>query len=93
MDNTSLSLLSRLRGSDETESWTRLVDLYTPLIRNWLRRYDVQESDAEDLTQEVLLAVSKDLTEFEHGGGQGAFRGRIKTILVNRLRKFWRTLG
>lgn len=38
-----------------------------------------------------MLAVSKDLKKFEHGGGQGAFRGWMKAILVNRLRKFWRT--
>ena len=64
--------------------------LYTPLIRAWLRKYDVQDSDADDLVQEVLLAVSKDLGKFEHGGQPGAFRGWLKAILVNRLRKFWR---
>lgn len=90
MNETSLSLLNRLRGAPEPESWSRLVDLYAPLIRAWLRKYDVQESDAEDLVQEVLLAVSKDLGQFEHGGQPGAFRGWLKAILVNRLRKFWR---
>jgi RNA polymerase sigma-70 factor (ECF subfamily) len=90
MNETSLSLLHRLRCSPESESWTRLVDLYAPLIRAWLRKYDVQESDAEDLVQEVLLAVSKDLGKFDHGGHPGAFRGWLKAILVNRLRKHWR---
>ena len=64
--------------------------MYSPLIRAWLRKYDVQDSDADDLAQEVLLAVSKDLGKFEHGGQPGAFRGWLKAILVNRLRKFWR---
>ena len=91
MNETSLSLLSRLRGSAESESWNRLVELYAPLIRVWLRKYDVQDSDADDLVQEVLLAVAKDLDKFEHGGQPGAFRGWLKAILVNRLRKFWRT--
>jgi RNA polymerase sigma factor (sigma-70 family) len=54
-------------------------------------RYDVQDSDANDLVQEVLLAVSKDLGKFEHAGQPGAFRGWLKAILVNRLRKFWRS--
>jgi RNA polymerase sigma-70 factor (ECF subfamily) len=67
-----------------------LADLYTPLLRAWLRRYDVQDSDANDLVQEVLLAVSKDLGKFEHRGQPGAFRGWLKAILINRLRKFWR---
>jgi RNA polymerase sigma-70 factor (ECF subfamily) len=90
MYETSLSLLHRLRHSPQDDGWSRLADLYTPLIRTWLRRYDVQESDAHDLVQEVLLAVSKDLRTFEHHGQPGAFRGWLKAILINRLRKFWR---
>ena len=93
MNETSLSLLHRLQVSPESESWDRLVTLYAPLIRTWLRKYDVQDSDADDLTQEVLLAVSKDLGKFEHGGQTGAFRGWMKSILVNRLRNFWRARG
>jgi len=90
MNETSLSLLSRLRSSPESDSWNRLIELYTPLLRAWLRKYDVQASDADDLVQEVLLAVSKDLGKFEHGGQAGGFRGWLRAILVNRLRKFWR---
>ncbi|MCA9061015.1 MAG: sigma-70 family RNA polymerase sigma factor [Planctomycetaceae bacterium] len=67
-----------------------MVQLYSPLIKAWLRRYEVQPSDADDLVQEVLLAVSERLGRFEHAGKAGAFRGWLKAILVNRLRKFWR---
>lgn len=90
MNETSLSLLHRLQRSAESENWNRLVALYSPLIRAWLRRYDVQESDADDLVQEVLLSVSKDLGKFTHGGRSGAFRAWLRAILVNRLRNFWR---
>ena len=90
MHETSLSLLERLRQSPQDDGWTRLADLYAPLIRVWLRRYDVQDSDAHDLVQEVMLAVAKDLGKFEHRGQPGAFRGWLKAILINRLRKFWR---
>lgn len=90
MNETSLSLLSRLRREPDSESWSRLVELYGPLIRAWMRKYDVQDSDANDLVQEVLLAVSNDVGKFDHGGEPGAFRGWLRAILVNRLRKFWR---
>jgi len=90
MNETSLSLLNRLRHSPDSESWDRLVQLYSPLIKAWLRRYEVPPNDADDLVQEVLLAVSRDLGRFEHAGQVGAFRGWLKAILVNRLRKFWR---
>ena len=90
MHETSLSLLERLRHSHKNEAWNRLADLYAPLVRVWLRRYDVQDSDANDLVQEVLLTVSKEIGTFEHRGQPGAFRGWLKAILINRLRKFWR---
>ena len=90
MSETSLSLLNRLRHAPEPEAWNRLARMYAPLIRSWLRKYDVQDSDADDLVQEVLLAVSKDLGKFDHGGRSGAFRAWLKKILVNRLRNFWR---
>lgn len=90
MENTSLSLLNRLCESPESETWDRLVELYAPLLKAWLRKYDVQASDADDLVQEVLVAVSKGLGKFKHEGHVGAFRGWLKAILVNRLRNFWR---
>ena len=91
MNETSLSLLNRLCKSPESESWDRLVELYSPLIRTWLQKYDVQDSDANDLVQEVLLSVSQDIGKFEHAGRTGSFRAWVKAILVNRLRKFWRS--
>lgn len=90
MKETSISWLSRLRSSPVSENWNRLVELYAPLIKTWLQKYDVQDSDADDLVQEVLLAVSKDLSKFDHSGQPGSFRAWLKAILVNRLRKFWR---
>ena len=90
MYETSLSLLDRLRHSPKNEAWNRLADLYAPMVRVWLRRYDVQDSDANDLVQEVLLTVSREIGSFEHRGQPGAFRGWLKAILINRLRKFWR---
>ena len=68
-----------------------MVDLYAPLINSWLRKYQVQENDAEDLLQEVLLTVSKELATFDHQGQPGAFRAWLKAILLNRLRNFWRS--
>jgi hypothetical protein len=38
VNETSLSLLGRLRHSPESESWNRLVHLYAPLLRVWLRK-------------------------------------------------------
>lgn len=93
MNQTSLSLLDHVRRSSDGDAWERLTSIYSPLLQRWLTRYDVQESDADDLVQEVLLAVSKDVATFDHNGRDGAFRAWLKTILINRVRNFWRTRG
>ena len=91
MNETSLSLLDQLRTSTDNAAWDRLNRMFGPLIRKWLIKYDVQSTDVDDLAQEVLLAVSKDISTFEHNGRPGAFRAWLKGILVNRLRNFWRS--
>lgn len=91
MSETSLSLLDQLREPQDTVAWGRLHRIYAPLIRKWLTKYDLQDSDADDVTQDVLLAVSKDVANFNHNGRPGAFRAWLKGILANRLRNFWRS--
>jgi len=91
MSETSFSLLNRLRLQPDAESWRRLVDLYTPLIHAWLRRHSVPTADADDLTQEVMSVVVRELPHFKHNQQRGAFRNWLRTITVNRLRVLWRS--
>ena len=74
MDETSLSLLGRLSREADCDSWQRLFDVYTPLLRGWLKRYQVQSSDADDLIQDVLTVVLRELPRFQHNQQAGAFR-------------------
>src|SRR6516165_896311 len=90
MAETSVSLLEHLRTNPEGPAWRRLVELYTPLLRAWLARHGVQPSDADDLVQEVLSVVVRELPDFEHNRRAGAFRAWLRGILVHRLRDFWR---
>lgn len=90
MSDTPVSLLERLRLRPDAGSWQRLVDLYTPLIRAWLRRHALQDPDADDLVQEVLGVLVRELPQFRHDRRPGAFRRWLRTITVNRLRAFWR---
>jgi RNA polymerase sigma factor (sigma-70 family) len=90
MSETSYSLLERLRVEPDDASWKRLVDLYTPLLQKWLRRHFLLEADAEDLVQEVMAVLVREVPRFEHNGQPGAFRRWLRTILVHRLQGFWR---
>ena len=91
MSDTSLSLVERLRLRPDAESWRQLVDLYTPLIHRWLRRHAAPAADADDLTQEVMIVVVRELPQFHHNQQRGAFRNWLRTITVNRLRVLWRS--
>jgi RNA polymerase sigma-70 factor (ECF subfamily) len=86
---TSASLLERLAGTPTDDDWRRLLDLYQPLLRAWMRRAGVSESDADDLAQEVLLVVFREVPRFERRR-QGAFRAWLRTILVHRVRDHFR---
>ena len=90
MPDTSVSLLDRLRSQPDSASWQRLVELYAPLIRGWLLREGLQQSDADDLAQDVLAVLVHELPAFQRQR-PGAFRAWLRTITVNRLRNFWRT--
>lgn len=90
MPDTPISLLERLRLRPDGASWRRLVDLYTPLIRDWLRHHGIKDADSDDLTQEVMQVLVRELPNFQHDLRQGAFRRWLRNVTVNRLRVFWR---
>jgi RNA polymerase sigma-70 factor (ECF subfamily) len=90
MLETSASLLERLRLQPDAAAWQRLIDLYEPLIRGWLRRHQLQLPDTDDLVQEVLAILVKELPHFEHDQRPGAFRNWLRTTTVHCLRRFWR---
>jgi RNA polymerase sigma-70 factor (ECF subfamily) len=88
---TSVSLLERLKHSPpDSADWRRLHDLYAPLIRYWLGKDPKLRDEADDLSQDVMLAVVRELPRFERRR-DGSFRTWLRVITVNRLRAHWRT--
>ncbi len=87
---TSFSLLDRLRQGPNETAWLRMVDLYTPLIRGWLRRYSLPDQEVDDVVQDVLAVVVRKLPDFQKRPQIGAFRRWLRSITVNCLRELWR---
>jgi DNA-directed RNA polymerase specialized sigma24 family protein len=56
-DATRPSLLVRIRDARDREAWGEFVEIYAPLVYKTARRRGLQDSDAADLTQEVLRSV------------------------------------
>jgi RNA polymerase sigma-70 factor (ECF subfamily) len=86
---TSVSLLERLTAQPTDLDWRRLFDLYQPLLRSWALRAGVGDADADDLVQETLTVVVREVATFDRSR-TGAFRSWLRTILVHRLRDFFR---
>ena len=83
---TPPTLLERLREPANEAAWRRLVDLYTPLLFSWARRYGVAEHDAADLVQEVFVTLVQTLPTFQYDRHRGQFRDWLRTLLLNKLR-------
>lgn len=88
---TSLTWLGRLVVSPSSDDWLRLTEIYTPLLTMWANRAGVRPSDRDDLVQEVFVVVLRRVAEFQHEH-PGAFRGWLRAILANHLKKYFRDL-
>ena len=74
----------------DSSEWQRLRDIYLPLIRHWLSGVPGLRDEADDLAQEVLVVVFRELPSFERRR-DGAFRAWLRQITVNRIRAFGKT--
>ena len=81
---TSTSLLERLRNAPDEATWRRLDDLYRPLIRRWLLRDPMLRDESEDLVQEVMEVLVRELPCFQRHR-TGSFRRWLREITVHRL--------
>src|SRR5690242_3269327 len=77
---TSPTLLGRLRDSPaDPGAWNAFVERYGRKVYAWCRRWGLQEADAQDVTQNVLLELARQMRGFEYRPG-GSFRGWLKTV-------------
>ena len=77
---TSSTLLVRLQQSPSDDpAWVEFVDQYGERIRNWCLRWGLQEADAQDVAQTVLLKLLQALQALQYDSQQ-SFRAWLKTI-------------
>lgn len=93
---TDVSLLLRLRQEPvDQRAWSEFVQRYGRRIYQWCRQWRLQEVDAEDVTQNVLLILAEKLRRFEYDP-TGSFRAWLKTVTQHawsRLREHQRRVG
>jgi RNA polymerase sigma-70 factor (ECF subfamily) len=88
MPATRVTLLTRLR-QDPTDqaAWDVFVERYGRHIYRWCRQWKLQDADAEDVTQDILVKLAQKLRAFTYDPSR-SFRGWLKTLAHHAWRDF-----
>jgi RNA polymerase sigma factor (sigma-70 family) len=88
---TRYSLLSRLQNWDDQESWKDFFDTYWRLIYSSALKSGLTESEAQDVVQETIISVAKDIHKFKRDRALGSFKGWLRNVtrwrIADQLRK------
>ncbi len=88
---TRRTLLSRLKNLDDHESWQDFFDTYGRLLYNVAMKSGLSDAEAQEVVQETLIHVSKQMPQFKYDPAVGSFRGwLLKTTgwkIVDQFRK------
>lgn len=74
----------------QPDAWTRLVEIFGPIVYRWCRQSGLSGHDASDVVQEVFASVSRGIGNFHRSQENQSFRNWLATITRNRVRDFWR---
>src|SRR5580692_2169468 len=88
---TRASLLLRLRDSQDHEAWVEFVALYEPVVYRLLRQHGLQDADAREVMQDLLMAVSGSIDRWDPAKERGSFRAWLRRVarnlVINWLKK------
>lgn len=81
--DTRNSLLLRLHDPRDAVAWNEFVAIYRPVIVRLAVARGLQEVDAEDLAQQVLLATSGKIADWEADPNRARFRTWLNVVTRN----------
>jgi RNA polymerase sigma factor (sigma-70 family) len=88
---TRYSLLSRLQNWDDQESWKDFFDAYWRLIYSVALKSGLTEAEAQDVVQETVICVAREIHKFKRDRALGSFKGWLRNItrwrIADQLRK------
>jgi len=88
---TRYSLLSRLQDWDDQESWKDFFDTYWRLIYSIALKSGLTDAEAQDVVQETVICVARDIGKFKRDPKLGSFKGWLRNLtrwrIADQLRK------
>ncbi|MEM9942752.1 MAG: sigma-70 family RNA polymerase sigma factor [Planctomycetota bacterium] len=84
---TNVALIQSLANQDEQLAWEEFVNSYEPLIYGVAKGLGLNDIDAADAVQEVLVHVSQVVANWSPNGNKGAFRSWLRRVARNRILK------
>jgi RNA polymerase sigma-70 factor (ECF subfamily) len=82
---TRNSLLVQVRSPANREAWEEFALIYQPVIYRLARQRGLQEADAQDLTQQVLMAVASAIGDWEKSHEGVRFRHWLRRVARNAI--------
>ena len=77
---TRASLMLRLLDPSDQQAWGQFVSIYEPLLLRMLRMRGLQDADARDVCQQIILAVSQAIDRWQSDGQPASFRRWLFSI-------------
>jgi RNA polymerase sigma-70 factor (ECF subfamily) len=88
LPTTRVTLLTQLRQDPSDQAgWDEFVERYGRHIYRWCRQWKLQDADAEDVTQDILMKLTQKLRTFAYDPSR-SFRGWLKTVTHHTWRDF-----
>lgn len=87
---TRPSLLAVLSSDNNELAWAEFTEIYSPVIYRYCRKKGLQEADALEVLQDVLLQVYQYIAAFDYDPDRGRFRAWLQTVTYSRLCRFWK---
>lgn len=84
--DTRPSLLRTLRGAEPQESaWREFFERYAPAVYHVARLRGVGAHEAEDVVQQVMIAIAGRISRFRYDRDRGHFRQWVRRIAENKI--------
>lgn len=85
---TRVTLLGRLRRDPTNPAaWAEFVEHYGAKLYGWCRAWNLQDADAQDVTQNVLVKLAEKMRDFQYDATK-SFRGWLKTLARHAVSDF-----